>query len=187
MTRRPCTNGRLRLTEALQKDPDLADVNSDQQQSRAGDADLVIDRNTAARLNLTPATIDNTLYDAFGQRQVSTIYNPLNQYHVVMELAPRYWQSPQTLRDVWVSTSGANARRHQHQRVPAGTVQSTRPSTTATASVWRWTRRVTRHPTLWPHPARVARRAVHRSARTRRRWCRWQHSPTSSRATRRSA
>ena len=84
----------------------------------------MIDRNTAARLALTPATIDNTLYDAFGQRQVSTIYNPLNQYHVVMELAPRYWQSPQTLRDVYVSTSGANAAGTSSTGFPAGTVAS---------------------------------------------------------------
>ncbi len=112
-----------KLTEALQHDPNLADVSSDQQQSGL-QTNLVIDRPTAARLNLTPATIDNTLYDAFGQRQVSTIYNPLNQYHVVMELAPRYWQSPQTLRDIWVSTSGANAAGTSTSGFPAGTVAS---------------------------------------------------------------
>ena len=60
------------------------------------------------RLGLTLSAIDNTLYDAFGQRQVSTIYSAVNQYHVVMEVAPRYWQDPSTLRDIWVSTSGAN-------------------------------------------------------------------------------
>jgi multidrug efflux pump len=114
------------LTEALQRDPDLADVNSDQQQAGL-QTDLVIDRATAARLNLTPATIDNTLYDAFGQRQVSTIYNPLNQYHVVMELAPRYWQSPQTLKEVWISTSAAGASGTASSGFPVGTVAS--PST----------------------------------------------------------
>ena len=122
-----------KLTDALQKDPDLADVNSDQQQSGL-ETDLVIDRDTAARLNLTPATIDNTLYDAFGQRQVSTIYNPLNQYHVVMELAPRYWQSPQTLREVWVSTSGANAAGTSSTSFPAGDVTSSKTTGTVTAS-----------------------------------------------------
>ena len=119
-----------KLTEALQADKNFADVNSDQQQAGL-ETQLVIDRNTAARLNLTPATIDNTLYDAFGQRQVSTIYNPLNQYHVVMELAPRYWQSPQTLRDVWISTSGANAPGTSATGFPAGTVQSSKTATTA--------------------------------------------------------
>ncbi len=119
-----------KLTEALQKDPALADVNSDQQQAGL-QTELVIDRSTAARLNLTPATIDNTLYDAFGQRQVSTIYNPLNQYHVVMELAPRYWQSPQTLRDVWISTSGASAPGTGASGFPAGTVQSSKTTLTA--------------------------------------------------------
>ena len=121
-----------KLTDALQKDPALADVNSDQQQSGL-ETDLVIDRDTAARLNLTPATIDNTLYDAFGQRQVSTIYNPLNQYHVVMELAPRYWQSPQTLREVWVSTSGANAAGTSTTGFPAGTVASSKVTNSASA------------------------------------------------------
>ena len=59
---------------------------------------MTVDRDTASRLQLNPAAIDNTLYDAFGQRDVSTIYNALNQYHVVMEVAPRFWQSPDTLK-----------------------------------------------------------------------------------------
>jgi multidrug efflux pump len=67
------------------------------------------DRATAARLGLTVSELDSTLYDAFGQRQVSTIYNALNQYHVIMEVAPRYWQSPQSLDDIYVSTSGGAA------------------------------------------------------------------------------
>ncbi len=121
-----------KLTEALQKDPNLADVNSDQQQSGL-ETQLTIDRDTASRLGLTPATIDNTLYDAFGQRQVSTIYNPLNQYHVVMELAPRYWQSPQTLREVWVSTSGANAAGTSSTGFPAGDVASKQNTGTASS------------------------------------------------------
>jgi multidrug efflux pump len=97
-----------KLLQALQKSPDLADVNSDQQQ-KGLETDLVIDRSTAARLGITPAEIDNTLYDAFGQRQVSTIYATLNQYHVVMELAPRDWQSPTTLNNIYVSTIGGAA------------------------------------------------------------------------------
>jgi multidrug efflux pump len=70
---------------------ELTDVNSDQQ-NRGLQASLVIDRPTAARLGVTPQAIDATLYDAFGQRQVSTMYTPLNQYHVVMEVAPEFWR-----------------------------------------------------------------------------------------------
>jgi multidrug efflux pump len=94
-----------RITLALQGVPELTDVNSDQQQ-KGLETDLTIDRATAARLGITASQIDNTLYDAFGQRQVSTIYNALNQYHVVMEVAPQFWQSPDTLKDIYVSTSG---------------------------------------------------------------------------------
>ena len=71
----------------------LADVNSDLQQ-RGLETFLEIDRDTTARLGITPQQIDNTLYDAFGQRQVSVIYSAINQYHVVMEIDPRYTQYP---------------------------------------------------------------------------------------------
>ena len=94
-----------KITEALQHEPLLTDVNSDQQQ-KGLQSDIVIDRDTAARLGITTSQIDNTLYDAFGQRQVSTIYNALNQYHVVMEVAPEFWQSPEMLKDIYISTSG---------------------------------------------------------------------------------
>jgi len=68
---------------------------------------LVIDRDTASRLGVSPLTIDATLSDAFGQRQVSTTYEPLNQYHVVMEVAPEFWQSPEALNDIYIHpTSG---------------------------------------------------------------------------------
>ena len=96
-----------RLTAALTKSDVLLDANSDLYQ-RGLEAEVTIDRPTATRLGLTLNAIDNTLYDAYGQRQVSTIYNPLNQYHVVMEVAPRYWQHPSTLRDLWISNSGGN-------------------------------------------------------------------------------
>ena len=72
-----------------------------------------------------PAQIDNTLYDAFGQRQVSTIYSAQNQYHVVMEVAPRYWQSPQTLKDIYVSTAGGTASGTQTTNAVVGTVART--------------------------------------------------------------
>src|SRR6202035_5421623 len=85
------------------------------------ETDLVIDRPSAARLHLTASQIDNTLYDAFGQRQVSTIYNALNQYHVIMEVAPQYWQSPETLSDLYVSTSGGAVTGTQASNAVAGT------------------------------------------------------------------
>src|SRR5213594_842988 len=96
-----------RVQRKLQELPSLVDVSSDAQ-NRGLEASLVIDRDTASRLGITPQLIDDTLYDAFGQRQVSTMYTQLNQYHVVMEVAPRFWQSPETLRDIYVrARSGA--------------------------------------------------------------------------------
>ncbi|MDP4021627.1 efflux RND transporter permease subunit [Methylobacterium sp. NEAU 140] len=110
-----------KLVAALQKDPTFADVTSDQQEGGL-ESRIVIDRATAFRYGITPDKIDNTLYDAFGQRQVSTIYNPLNQYHVVMEIAPRYLETPETLKRIFVSTSGGNARGSAVTNAVAGTV-----------------------------------------------------------------
>ena len=90
-----------KITEALRALPELADVNSDQQEHGLETA-LTFDRPTAARLGLTTQAIDSALNDAFGQRQVSTIYNPLNQYHVIMEVGQSYLQNPQTLNDIYV-------------------------------------------------------------------------------------
>ncbi len=95
-----------KLTAALAKNPALADVSSDQQQA-GSETYLQIDRNTAARFALFQSTIDQNLYDAFGQRQVSTIYNPLNQYHVVMEVAPRFWQDRTELPRFYISPVGS--------------------------------------------------------------------------------
>ncbi len=122
-----------KLTDVLQRNRALADVNSDVQQSGL-ETDLVIDRNTASKLGITPSQIDNTLYDAFGQRQVSTIYNPLNQYHVVMEVAPRYWQSPESLKGIYISTSGGAAAGTATTGAVAGTVTATTTATTTTAA-----------------------------------------------------
>jgi len=94
-----------RVYERLRKLHELADVNSDQQ-NRGLQATLTIDRATASRLGVTPLAIDNTLYDAFGQRQVSTMYTQLNQYHVIMEVDPRFWQSPEGLRYVYLPAKG---------------------------------------------------------------------------------
>jgi multidrug efflux pump len=95
----------LKLVRALEDVDEVVDVNSDQD-VKGLETRLVIDRAAAARLGLTMSQISSTLYDAFGQRQVSTIYNPMNQYRVVMEVSPEFWQSPETLRDIYVSTSG---------------------------------------------------------------------------------
>ena len=110
-----------KIAAALQGDPNLTDVNSDQQ-NKGLESDLVIDRDAAAQLGITVSQIDNTLYDAFGQRQVSTIYVARNQYHVIMEVAPQYWQNPETLKDVYVSTSGAAVGGSQATNAVAGTV-----------------------------------------------------------------
>jgi multidrug efflux pump len=82
----------------------LADVSSDQQNSGL-EANVVVDRDTASRLGLSQQAIDDTLYDAFGQRQVSTMYTPLNQYHVVMEVAPQFWQSPASLDQIYMRSN----------------------------------------------------------------------------------
>jgi multidrug efflux pump len=110
-----------KLLTALEHSSVLADVNSDQQQ-KGLESDIVIDRDTASRLGVTPSQIDNTLYDAFGQRQVSTIYSAINQYHVVMEIDPRYTQYPASLSDVYVATSGGGASGTATSNAPAGTV-----------------------------------------------------------------
>src|SRR6476469_6050034 len=112
-----------RIRAALSRLPQLVDVNTDQQ-DKGLQTSLVIDRATAARLGVSPSLIDTTLNDAFGQRQVSTIYSALNQYHVVMEAAPEYWQTPDALKDVYVSTnSGA--------QVPLSTIAHYAPTNTA--------------------------------------------------------
>ncbi|MCX6905724.1 MAG: efflux RND transporter permease subunit, partial [Verrucomicrobia bacterium] len=95
-----------KLVEKLRRTPELRDVSSDQQ-TRGLQTTVVIDRDAAARLGLTPIAIDNTLYDAFGQRQVSTMYRQYNQFHVILELEPGYLMDPSALRKIYVrSTNG---------------------------------------------------------------------------------
>jgi multidrug efflux pump len=101
----------------------LTDVNTDQQNSGL-ETELVYDRETASRLGITPKQIDTTLYEAFGQAQVSTMFTSLNQYHVVMEVAPQFWQSPEALKDVYVEASQGkevpiNAIAHAETRTAA--------------------------------------------------------------------
>ena len=94
------------LLRQMRRLPGLTDVNSDQQNGGL-EASVIYDRATAARMGITPQILDNTLYQAFGQSQVSTMYTPMNQYHVVMEVAPQYWQAPESLHDIYVHpTSG---------------------------------------------------------------------------------
>ncbi len=144
-----------KITTALQDVPELEDVNSDQQ-DKGLQIDMQIDRKTAARFGLNAAQIDNALYDAFGQRQVSTIYKDKNQYHVVMEVAPKFWQSPETLKDLFVSTTGGSVSGTQSSAGAGGAfvVANTRPA-----------------------PARAGRRAARDRPRRRARAGRWASAP----------
>ena len=114
-----------KLVEKLRTLPQMRDVASDQQNNGLK-ADLVIDRDTASRLGILPQAIDDTLYDAFGQRQVSTMFTQLNQYHVVLEVDPQFRQDPEALKDIYVrSSSGA--------QVPLSSFSHFQPSNTALA------------------------------------------------------
>ncbi|HLY90496.1 MAG TPA: efflux RND transporter permease subunit, partial [Acetobacteraceae bacterium] len=126
-----------RLRGALQDVPELTDVDSDLQPGGL-EANLIVDRDAASRLGLTEVQIDNALGDAFAQAQVSTIYNPFSpqQYHVVMEVAPRYWQNPDVLKELYISTGGAAVSGTQATQAVAGTTVltgTTRTSATAVA------------------------------------------------------
>jgi multidrug efflux pump len=113
---------KLRL--ALQDVPEVTDVDTDLQPGGL-EADLIVDRDSASRLGLTESQIDNNLGDAFAQSQVSTIYNPFSpqQYHVVMEVAPEFWQNPDVLKEIYVSTSGGAVTGTQSTQAVAGTTQ----------------------------------------------------------------
>ncbi|MGO9395460.1 MAG: efflux RND transporter permease subunit, partial [Desulfobaccales bacterium] len=97
-----------RVLQKLRTLPQLLDVNSDQQ-TNGLQATLDIDRDTASRLGINATLLDNTLYDAFGQRQVAILYTALNQYHVVMEVAPPYWQRPEILQEIYMYSTGSAA------------------------------------------------------------------------------
>ncbi|HEY0884052.1 MAG TPA: efflux RND transporter permease subunit, partial [Ramlibacter sp.] len=114
-----------RLAEAMKRQPALVDVDTDQQENGV-EAHVQIDKDTAARLGITARDVDNALYNAFGQRQVATVYEELNQYRVILGAAPAYIRSPEALRDVYVPArraTGAN-----------GSTASTSPTGTATAA-----------------------------------------------------
>jgi len=114
-----------RLLQTMRKLPELRDQNSDQQ-DKGLQAKLVIDRDTASRMGITPQTLDNALYDAFGQRQVSTMYESLNQYHVVMEVAPQFQQTPEALQNIYLKSANGGA-------IPLATFTHFEPSNTPLA------------------------------------------------------
>jgi len=123
-----------KIVAALKQDGTLLDVNSDLQQGGL-ETDITINRPVASALNLTPQEIDNTLYDAFGQRSVSTIYAALNQYEVIMELAPQYLQTPDMLKQIYISTSGGTASGASQTNFAAGTVGTSTNAATNTTAV----------------------------------------------------
>jgi multidrug efflux pump len=114
-----------KLVDRLQTLPQLQDVASDQLNNGL-QTRLVIDRSTASRLGITPQNLDDTLYDAFGQRQISTIFTQLNQYHVVVEVKPELQRSPDTLKDIYVRSASGS-------QVALGTFTHTEASTTTLA------------------------------------------------------
>jgi multidrug efflux pump len=124
-----------KLRQAMQDMPELTDVDSDLQPGGL-EADLVVDRDSASRLGLTEIQIDNALGDAFAQAQVSNIYNPFSpqQYHVVMEVAPEFWQHPDVLRELYVSTSGGAVTGTQATQAVAGTTVIGAPGAATTTS-----------------------------------------------------
>ncbi|MBF6570372.1 MAG: efflux RND transporter permease subunit [Candidatus Binataceae bacterium] len=116
-----------KLLTRLRAIPRLTDVSSDQQNSGLS-ADVSIDRDTASRLGLSAQVIDDSLYDAFGQRDVSTMYTPLNQYFVVMEVAPEFWQSPETLDRIYLASNTPPAP-------PAATTNASAAGPSASAAI----------------------------------------------------
>jgi len=114
-----------RLLTEIRKLPGLQDVNSDQQNGGLREL-LTYDRVTSARLGITPQALNSTLYSAFGQSQVSIIYTQLNQYYVVLEVAPQFWQSPEGLKQIYLNTQKAG-------NVPLFAVSKASPGTTALA------------------------------------------------------
>ncbi len=120
-----------KLGTALQHVPQITDVDTDLQAGGL-EANLIVDRNTAYRLGLSEAQIDSSLDDAFAQAQVSTIYNPFSpqQYHVVMEVAPQFWQSPDVLKELYISTGAGAVSGTELTQAVAGTTQYNSPGAT---------------------------------------------------------
>ncbi len=117
-----------KLVTALQQLPELADVNTNQNDT-GQQVSLIVDREKASRLGISQAAIDTALNNAFGQRQVSVIYQPLNQYRVVMELAPEYWQDAQILNQLYVSSTNTDLQLRS-QQIPLAAIADFKPSNT---------------------------------------------------------
>jgi multidrug efflux pump len=117
------------LLQHMKKLPGLQDVNTDQQN---GGLEEMLDYNrvTAARLGQTPESLDSALYGAFGQSDVSVIYTQLNQYYVVMEVAPQYWQSPEGLKDIWFNSGASSGAAGMSAMSPVSTVMTAHADTT---------------------------------------------------------
>ncbi|MEM5316859.1 efflux RND transporter permease subunit [Paraburkholderia sp. JHI869] len=123
-----------RLVDELNKHRgQMSDVNSDLQQNGL-EAYMTVQRTTAKRYGFDPNQVDNVLYDAFGQRTVSTIYNAINQYFVVMEVAPQYWQFPQSFQDIWLSTAAGNASGAAQTQMPSSVISGVTPFTAVTTT-----------------------------------------------------
>ncbi|NNU43391.1 MMPL family transporter [Ramlibacter sp. B156] len=114
-----------RLADAMKRQPALVDVDTDQQENGV-ETYVEVDKESATRLGITSRDVDNALYNAFGQRQVATIYDEVNQYRVIMQMAPRYIRSPEALKDIYVPARGTGA--------PTDLAASLMPSTPATAT-----------------------------------------------------
>ncbi len=183
-TPRSWASGSPRLVDKLQALPQLRDVASDQQDAGL-QAQLIIDRDTASRLGITPQMIDDALYDAFGQRQISTIFTQLNQYHVVLEVrAALPPASPRTWRRSTCAPPSGGKRAAQRPHATGGDRQRRWPSTTRgssrssrlvqprarrVAGRCGWRRRQARRPS-WDCPRASRRSSRARPRRSRPRW-----------------
>jgi multidrug efflux pump len=120
-----------KMVAALRQERELRDVATDQQ-PRGLAENLVIDRATASRMNITPDQIDSTLYDAFGQRQISTLYTQFNQYHVILEASPEFQRNPQTLEHIYLQTSSSQTNANSSSTSTSGRTSSNSTSTSLT-------------------------------------------------------
>jgi multidrug efflux pump len=122
-----------RLAERMKTQPALTDVDTDQQENGV-ETMVTVDKESAARLGISSRDVDNALYNGFGQRQVATIYAELNQYHVIMEVAPRYTRSPESLKDIYVPAKNAGGGGGTAGTTSTATATSTSSSSGATGT-----------------------------------------------------
>jgi len=124
-----------RLADSMRQQPSLVDIDTDQQENGV-ETFVTIDRDSAARLGISARDVDNALYNSFGQRQVATIYDEINQYHVIMQIAPRFAQSPESLKDVYVPVRRAagSSTAATSTTTNGGSLASARTSITSTSS-----------------------------------------------------